>query len=102
MTDLRKDLASEFEVIDGQVQPQPRGHLTRFSARRLAELRERDQAQYRMPARQPDPIDWGNVAAWLIVVLLAIGGGMLIDSREGGLPLASCANTTVAQQETKP
>lgn len=87
-------LSPDFEPIAG---PQPRGHLTRFSAKRLAQLREQEAAQYRIPRREADPIDWGNVAAWVIVVLLAIGGGMLIDSREGGLPLASCANSAIAQ-----
>lgn len=82
---------------------QPRGHLTRFSIKRDAMRREHfepiagyGQAPYRLPTRAPDPIDWGNVAAWVIVVLMAIAGGMLIDGPDGGIPEAKCARTVTA------
>lgn len=87
MTDLRKDLASEFEVIDGQVQPQPRGTLTRFSPQR-----ESDYAR----------VDLGECAIWLLLIFAGIVLAWRTDNPHGGLPLPSCAATTVTHQETKP
>ena len=82
---------------------QPRGHLTRFSAKRLAQLREQDAAQYRLPRREADRfgrVDLGECAIWLCIILGAIVLAWRHDTPTGGLALPSCAATTVAQQES--
>lgn len=93
MTDIRKDLADHFTVIGGQAQP--RGHLTRFSAKRLAQLREQEAAKH--GKRDHMRFDFGEVAAWLCIILGAIVLAWRHDTPTGGLALPSCAAVTVAE-----
>lgn len=79
-------LSPDFEVIEGQPQPQPRGTLTRFSPQR-----ERDHAR----------VDLGECAIWLLIIFAGIVLAWRTDNPDGGLGRTTCAGATVAQQEIR-